>query len=319
MTISKAQYLGGLYGLLIGDAVGVPYEFHQPADIPPFEQIDMQPPYGFQRAHKSVPIGTWSDDGAQALCLLASLKHCNYLDLNDLARRFINWQNVGYMAVDYQVFDIGIQTGVMLRQRREQIEAGQDLNTCHQQADHDPYGNGNGSLMRVLPLVLWSNSEANTHKITNVELVHLAHKQSWVTHPHPRSQACCALYCLWARSIIEELAYDAAWTKAGQQLRTIYKQEGWSQYLAELDYHIDPPERTATATGSGYVVDSLRSALWAQQHDNYQDVIRAAISLGRDTDTTACIAGGIAGLRFGFEGLPKIWVEQLRGQDLLDI
>lgn len=132
MTISKAQYLGGLYGLLIGDAVGVPYEFHQPENIPPFEQIDMQPPPDFQRAHRGVPIGTWSDDGAQALCLLASLEHCGHLDLNDLARRFINWQNVGYMAVDYQVFDIGIQTGVMLRERHKQIEAGVDLNAYHQ-------------------------------------------------------------------------------------------------------------------------------------------------------------------------------------------
>lgn len=64
------KILGGLYGLLIGDAVGVPYEFHAPERLPPFEQIDMVPPAGFVRSHQGIAAGTWSDDGAQALCLL---------------------------------------------------------------------------------------------------------------------------------------------------------------------------------------------------------------------------------------------------------
>ncbi len=71
---------GGLLGLLVGDALGVPYEFHPPEAIPPREAIEYQPPEGFRRAHASVPPGTWSDDGAQALVLLASLLECGRLD-----------------------------------------------------------------------------------------------------------------------------------------------------------------------------------------------------------------------------------------------
>ena len=45
---------GGLYGLLIGDALGVPYEFHRANEIPPYSEIEMTPPKGFLRAHRGV-------------------------------------------------------------------------------------------------------------------------------------------------------------------------------------------------------------------------------------------------------------------------
>jgi ADP-ribosylglycohydrolase len=90
---------GGIFGLLIGDAVGVPYEFREPETLPPLELLEMSPPEGFLRSHRGTPIGTWSDDGAQALCLLASLLDCGKLDADDLAQRLVNWYRGGYLAV----------------------------------------------------------------------------------------------------------------------------------------------------------------------------------------------------------------------------
>ena len=84
--MTEDSLLGGLYGLLIGDALGVPYEFSAPAELPPLEQIEMPPPSGFPRAHRSAPAGAWSDDGAQALCLLASLLGQGELDLEVAAQ-----------------------------------------------------------------------------------------------------------------------------------------------------------------------------------------------------------------------------------------
>jgi len=106
---------GGLLGLLVGDALGVPYEFHSPTDIPPLPDIEFEPPGNFHRSHNSVPPGTWSDDGAQALVLLASLNYCGELDLGDLGRRLINWYDNGYLAVDNHVFDVGVQTSCALQ------------------------------------------------------------------------------------------------------------------------------------------------------------------------------------------------------------
>src|SRR5215207_8217491 len=101
---------GGLYGLLIGDALGVPYEFHAPEALPPRADIEMTPPTQFPRAHARVPPGTWSDDGAQALILLASLLDHSALDMQDFGARLVAWHQNGYLAVDQHVFDVGIQT-----------------------------------------------------------------------------------------------------------------------------------------------------------------------------------------------------------------
>lgn len=211
MTASQPTRLdrlaGGLVGLLVGDALGVPYEFRQARDIPPAAQIDFVPPPQFDRAH----INRGSDES----------------------------------------------------------------------------------------------------------LVHDAHQQSLPTHGHLRSQVCCALYCLWARRVLAN-ASDA-WGEAVAALRAIYA--SMPDALEELDWSVRPDD-APDGNGSGYVVDSLRSAHMVQAGATYDEVVRAAIALGNDTDTTACIAGGIAGLRFGIQGIPERWRTQLRGsalyQPLLD-
>src|SRR5689334_5389738 len=108
MPTLRERLEGGLFGLLIGDALGVPYEFHPPHTLPPLAEIEMVPPAQFDRAHASVPPGTWSDDGAQALALLASLLDRGALDVQDLGARLVAWYQTGYLAVDGRVFDIGI-------------------------------------------------------------------------------------------------------------------------------------------------------------------------------------------------------------------
>ena len=138
---------GGLQGLLIGDALGVPYEFHDASALPPPSLIDFDPPAGFRRSHNGVPPGTWSDDGAQALCLLASLLDGEGLDLANFAGRLLNWAHWGYLAVDGHVFDVGIQTQRAL----DALRRGEAPERSGPSGEHD---NGNGALMRVLPLAL---------------------------------------------------------------------------------------------------------------------------------------------------------------------
>src|SRR3954447_8970281 len=155
---------GGIFGLLIGDALGVPYEFHSPEALPSLVDIEMIPPAQFPRAHVRVPPATWSDDGAQALILLASLLQHSALDMQDFGTRLVAWYENGYMAVDQHVFDVGIQTSQAIRN----MIAG----TPASQADRtDEHANGNGSLMRVLPLALW-------HRGSDTALVEDAHRQS---------------------------------------------------------------------------------------------------------------------------------------------
>ena len=291
---------GGLIGLLVGDAVGVPYEFQHAKELPPLAEIEMVPPVGFHRSHASVPPGTWSDDGAQALCLLESLLTCGPLDLADFAGRLVAWRDQGHLAVDGRVFDVGIQTQTALGRLRQKIDP-------RQAGPSGEQDNGNGSLMRVLPLALW-------HQGPDAELAELACLQSQVTHGHARSQACCAVYCLWARNLLQG-AVDP-WAAAVATARTIWP--AGHPLRVELDEEIRP-EQPPVGTGSGYVLDSLHSARWAvATGTSFEDVVRRSVALGRDTDTTACVAGGIAGLQYGVQGIPNRWRTGLRGQALLD-
>jgi ADP-ribosyl-[dinitrogen reductase] hydrolase len=297
--ITKAEKIeGGIIGLLVGDALGVPYEFHARETIPSFGEIEFEPPAWFRRAHAGVSPGTYSDDGAQALILLNSLLECGKFDAAHFAGGLVDWYDEGLMAVGGTVFDVGIQTANAIRELKhgtEPLLAG----------GADEYSNGNGSLMRVLPLALW-------HQGSDLELIADAFDQSSVTHAHLRAKLCCALYCLWARRILQSA--ENAWESAVETFCEVFP-EGTIEN-AEFETRIFPKDAIYETNGSGYVVDSLRSALWANGNETYEKIVKAAISLGNDTDTTACIAGGIAGLRFGIGGIPERWRRNLRGSEI---
>ena len=289
---------GGLYGLLLGDAVGRPYEFKVAKELPAYEDIDIEPPVGFNPTYAQVPIGTWTDDGAQALALLDSLNQKNGLQLPDFADKLCNWLYRGDYTPDGTVFDCGNQTHSALMRISQGVPVAQA-------AQNDEFANGNGALMRALPLALW-------HQGSDAELIQLAIQQGLPTHGHPRSGVVCALYCLMARRLIQQRRHYQPDFVIGELRPHLSPAEN-----NELDTLLKAPERN-NPQGTGYVVDTFWSALQAMESDNYRDVIRRAIALGNDTDTTACVAGGLAGLRFGYDHLPKDWLIRLQGRDLVE-
>ena len=299
-TEIKDKIKGAIIGLLIGDALGVPYEFHDPISIPRYDEIEFEPPPYFRRSHVGVPVGTYSDDGAQALILLNTLLECGKFDATHFAESLVDWYNDGFMAVGRKVFDVGIQTASSIRELKRGVEPLLAVGA-------DEYSNGNGSLMRVLPLALW-------HRGSDLELIADAFDQSSVTHGHLRSKLCCALYCLWARRILQNV--ENAWENAVETLCKIFPENTIENI--EFETRIFPKDAIYDVKGSGYVVDSLRVARWANGNKSYEETVKAAISLGNDTDTTACIAGGIAGLKFGVDLIPTRWRENLRGAELYE-
>lgn len=287
---------GGLFGLLVGDALGVPYEFKPPADLPPLSEIEMSPPPGFPRTY-GLPDGTWSDDGAQALCLLASLVECGEWNIHDFGARLVAWHDEGYMAVDKHVFDVGVASAVAIGKLRAGVPATEAGGT-------DDNSNGNGSLMRSLPVAMW----ALKHDLSDEEIIRITREQSLVTHAHVRSQLCCALYGLWAVGIGRGVETENAWDESAQVLG---ESLGPAERI-ELDTRILPD---GVATGSGYVVDCLRSARVALQAGDFEAVGKRAVAFGNDTDTTACVACGLAGLRDGARAIPARWMSALRERE----
>lgn len=298
MTLSlHARISGGLVGLLVGDALGVPYEFHIASQLPDRANIDFVPPGGFRRSHSPVRPGTWSDDGAQALCLLASLLERRCLDLLDFSKKLLNWYHKDAFTPDLNRFDCGNQTRIAIRG----LDLGVPPDRSGPSGEQD---NGNGSLMRVLPLSLW-------HSGTDAELYADARRQSLVTHGHLRSQLCCAFYVLWARELLQ--GQPDGWDAAAEKFLSLAGSD--SSVAQESKFILDDAHRNSVC-GSGYVLNSLWSVRVAMQETDYESVVRAAIAFGNDTDTTACIAGGLAGIRDGVDSIPEKWRSSLRGREI---
>lgn len=289
---------GGLVGLLVGDALGVPYEFRHPSELPAADLIEMRPPPGFFSHHGSVPPGTWSDDGSQALCLLSSLWECGGLDVDDFGQRLIAWMGGGYMAVDSRPFDVGSHESEALTNFKAGIPASRSGLTGEN-------SNGPGSLMRVLPLtLLWKGDDAS--------LADAAHRQSSITHAHPRSMVCCALYSLWARRELD--GADHGWERAVDALREIYGPSG--EYRRELEESLRPEDDSGVFSRDGAVA-CLHKARLATMEPDFESTARRAILFGHDTDTTASLACGIAGVRLGVQGVTERWWKALRGKQIL--
>ena len=297
MSYSQERIHGAVYGALIGDALGVPYEFHAPEEIPPKHLIEMQPAAGFRRAHDGVPPGTWSDDGALMLTLLDSLTSVTPFSVEDYAQRMLAWRRDGKYTPDGVVFDVGIQTNTAL----QMIAKGTPAIRAGAAGERD---NGNGALMRVLPAAFMARDDAHA--------VPLARMQGLPTHGHLWSQLACALYVLVARRLLEGAAFDRAYAHACRELPAhLTPDEG--SVLGKLIAGREP------GRGSGFVLDTLWSAFdCIASTDSYEDTVRSAIALGHDTDTTACVAGGLAGALYGFETIPVRWVQALRGRELVE-
>lgn len=288
-------------GLLIGDAVGTPYEFKQPHRIPPRDQIDMEPPAGYQKSWSQFPTGIWSDDGSQALCLLEyyiedGAHHAPWYER--WAAKLCRWYK-GHLWVDGKSFDAGIQT----QEAIANLMAGKHPLTA---AKFDEYANGNGSLMRALPTALMRGDLDD--KSFYIEVANI----SCITHPHYRSVLCCMFYCDVARLLMLGKSLNEAIDVVKAKINLFVEEA--SQYKADwkiiLDGELEEPQ------GRGYVVDALWSAIYAlRSTDNFEDCIKSCIELGNDTDTTAAIAGGLAGIIYGVEGIPQRWLDALKGKE----
>jgi ADP-ribosylglycohydrolase len=292
-----SRLAGGVWGHLVGDAMGVPYEFLDASRIGEVR-------WGRQGGW-GVPTGTWSDDGSLMLALLDSLLEVGF-DPEDQGRRALAWADAGAYTPDQEGrFDIGGAT----REAMDVLRAGVPAIDA---GSTDGRASGNGSLMRILPLALVGRD------LPDGTLVDQAQRASRVTHGHPRPQVACAAYVLIAVRLLRwdgaepapEPALRAMLTDALATLRAQYAAEPTpATHLAALD----ELEAWTERSGRGYVIDSFWSAWDALTGAaSVEETIVRAIRYGEDTDTTAAIAGGLAGIRFGWEGIPVAWRRGMR-------
>ncbi|GBG14799.1 uncharacterized protein NMK_2400 [Novimethylophilus kurashikiensis] len=306
--VSKGAVLAGVFGALMGDAFGVPHEFKPPYILPTADHLNLVMPAHYPKTYSGIPYGTWSDDGSQLLCLLDSLEsEGGQLVLSTFGARLLAWYERSLHQAGGIVFDCGGQTAYALGRLKEGVTPCRAA-LSRFTAEAERSSNGNGALMRALPAafssVLWEVSEE--------EAVRMGAQQSRITHAHPISMITCALYTQLAIQVMHGSRLPS-WKdraiSAAHQLES--ELELSDEELKALD-EIRRFGRSEMPTGGGYVVNSFWSAIYAlDRSTDYLSAIRAAVSLGDDTDTTACIVGGLAALEHGLATVPTQWWEVL--------
>ena len=281
MNEKEDKIRAGLWGLIVADAMGVPHEFKRSNQIP--SNLQMVMPKDYQKTYRDVPYGTWSDDTSLALALADSLAVCRDVDLDDFASRMLRWYESGDYTPDGVRYDIGTTT----RRAFHKLAKGISPKESGEKGDE---AQANGSLMRTLPLALW-------HTGHDRELYLDACEVSAVTHAHPIVQAACGVYCVAVRYVLMGDDPKKSFRTAMERMNVTFQ--------------------FPSIRGTGFVLDSLGFALQALEAiPSYELTVKTAIKLGNDTDTTACIAGGIVAVRDGLKSIPKEWMDNLRGVEL---
>jgi len=287
-----------LLGVATGDALGVPVEFRS-------RSLLLRDPVTGMRAYGThrQPAGTWSDDSSLTFCLAEML--CKGYDLQNLANRFVNWKNYGYWTPHGEVFDIGIATAEAIT--RLQMGSAPVLAGGTTEGS-----NGNGSLMRILPLLFYIKDMPIEERFKHVKEV------SSLTHAHLRSVNACFIYLELALAILNGQSKREAYETVCFTL-TDFLQNRETPYFSRILSEELPQLPIEEIHGTGYVLHTLEAAIWCLLNtSSYSEAVLQAVNLGDDTDTTAAVTGGLAGLLYGWETIPADWLNVLAQRGAID-
>ena len=273
--MNKIKLEAMLKGHIAGDAMGVPFEFISRNKVNAKEMI------GFGTYDQ--PKGSWSDDTIFTLATLDNLiENGSQFNLLD---KFVDIYNDQYIT-GYQLFDIGAQTNSVLNNYKNH----------HRILLKDDFQhNGNGSIMRIHPLVVLDTNQLLEY-VTNY---------SSITHAHKISIIDCYIYVLYLKCLFDDLTHQQTIKYINQQLKYLklkthcYDNEIDNVYARILSNDIEYLNADQIKS-TGYIVDSLEAAIWClinKEWNSFEDHIFGAINLGGDTDTIAAMTGALYGAK----------------------
>lgn len=280
--------VGALLGLAVGDAVGTTVEFRPRGSFAPLTDMVGGGPFGLSP-------GEWTDDTSMALALADSLLARGGADEQDMAQRFLAWWRSGQYSHNGRCFDIGGTTAAALSrfERSGNPIAG----------DTRPDSAGNGSLMRLAPAALWGlrGEDAATAEV--------ARRQSHVTHGAEACLDACEAFAIVLRRVMRGEPVGAALSVAAERVPG----------LAHILLASNDGRPASSVQSTGYVLHTLDAALWAVANaDDFRSAVLLAANLGDDADTTAAVAGQLAGAIHGASGIPAEWLERLAWRDRIE-
>lgn len=290
---------GALVGLAVGDALGATLEFTKAGAFEPITDMVGGGPH-------NVKPGQWTDDTSMALCLAESLIECAKFDPADQMERYVRWWRDGHLSSKGECFDIGGSTEQALMR----------FQTTHEpySGSTDPASSGNGSLMRLAPVVIRYAKDPE-------RAIELAAESSRTTHGSDMAVDSCRYFAGLLIGAIQGRDKSELLSQAFSPLGMNY----WDRHpldpmVSEVATgsfrHREPPK--IHGGGRGFVVTTLEAALWAfNKTDNFRDGALMAVNLGEDADTVGAVYGQIAGAYYGEFGIPRRWRMRLHQYSLI--
>lgn len=283
-----------ILGLVTGDALGVPVEFRDRESLKESPVTGMT---GYGTYNQ--PPGTWSDDSALTLCTAEAL--AEGFNLQRIADRFVDWLYHNEWTPHGEVFDVGITTS-------EAISLLKTGETPHLAGARDENSNGNGALMRVLPLLFYLR-QINS----KTERFEIVRKVSGLTHGHIRSALACFYYLEFAGFLMDGEEPHYAYKAANESFLNLPKRLEIGSYETKIFSRLTRGSiheaNEEEIHSDGYVIHTLEASIWCLlTTHNFPDAVLKAVNLGDDTDTTGAVTGGLAGLLYSAETIPREWL-----------
>lgn len=301
-----------LLGVAVGDAVGVPFEFRSRDEMQQNPATEM-----IGHGTYNQPKGTWSDDSSLTFCLAESL--INGYDLQDISEKFIKWVDEAYWTAHDELFDIGITTSIAISRLKQIVDEGNLDELKRQKHYGDDRDNGNGSLMRIIPLLFYIKGKPIKEQFEIVWEV------SALTHRHIRAAMSCMIYLKLSEKLLQGKEKQVAYSEMRGEITDLWSEidflEKERKHFEKVIQNDIRNTKIEDLKSGGYVIEVLESSIWFfLNKDSYRKTILSIINLGHDTDTSAAIAGGLAGIYYGQKGIPKEWVGSIaRVEDIMEL
>lgn len=292
-----------LYGFIIGDAMGVPLEFMSREELTRNPVTKM-----IGGGSHNLPKGIWSDDTSMTLATMDSISTTHAIDCDDIANRFCDWINYGKYTATNLVFGVGkITRNALFRYWNQKKDATKCGGTSYLE-------NGNGSLMRMLPIAFYCY---NRH-LNSKEIYSIVKDVSSITHAHEISILGCYIYVCYILLLLSGKNKLDNYQLLSQQDYSMFSSDSLEQYKRILSTELLSLS-VDEISSSGYIVSTLEAVLWVILHtDSFEQAIIESINLGNDTDTVGAITGSMAGILYGYSSIPQKWIDSLEGKDSLN-
>ena len=298
----------GILGLALADAMGVPVEFLSREALKASPVTDM-----IGNGTYNQPEGFFSDDTSLTLALMDGVIKAggvyNEEAYKNVADNFVDYLHFGAFTPANKLFDVGNTTATAINtylfKGCKPYEAG----------GNQEHNKGNGALMRILPVAYY----AYNNNLSLDESFDITKKVASITHRLDTCVLGSFIYVEFARALLEGKSKEDAYKYIQGINYTKYIPENVVvEYLRVLDDDITKyPEEEIDS--SGKTLPSFESAMWSfMRNDSYENTVLTAINLGKDTDTVAAIAGGIAGIYYRKDAIPERWLNKLVRKDYIE-